>query len=303
MQKKILKPIGNRWLCHIDVTNVCETKHNCAYCTRYIRHLRPDQKYFMPMEDFELAVESLQYYPGRVGIMGGLPTKHPKFPEMCELLRSKFPKQKLQLWTSGEKEFETHKAIINETFASLSYNEHNDKQVDLCEHQITTLASEEVIEDDVLREELIWNCWVMDYWCPTIGYVEKSGRKSAFVCELMLGLEILFGFGKGIDYEKDPLWWNRPVTDPEYIAQIESYCGKCSMCVPLKKQHLRDKREIISPKLAAYFYINGSKYAKDPKYTEVFDGKITREDIESVGKFGHGWNPQKNRGDLPGGEP
>lgn len=300
MIEKIPKPIGKRWLCHIDITNHCEAKFGCSYCTRYIRHLRPDQKYFMPLDYFETVLESLKYYPTQIGIMGGLPTKHPQFNEICEILQSKFPKEKLLVWTSGEPEYAKFKPIIEKTFGGMSYNEHNEEQKELCEHQVTTLALNEVIDDKELQDELISNCWVLDYWCPTIGY--RPDYKGAFVCELMLGLDIILGANKGIDFVADPFWWNRPVNDPEYLEQLNTYCQYCSMCLPSEKQLLKDKVEKISPKFSEILKNNGSKFIND-KYTEIVNKIITRDDINKIGTWRNGWNPEKNRGDLPGGEP
>ena len=297
------KPVSERWLCHIDVTNVCESKHGCAYCTRYVRHMRSDQLYFMPVEEFKLAVRSLRDWPGMIGIMGGLPTKHPKFSELCAILRDNFSPNKLEVWSSGEKEFFQKRDDIDKTFAHMSYNEHNDTQVDVCQHQVTTMSIGETVDDPEFRDELSSNCWVLDKWCPNISH--RPDGKGAFVCELMSGLDFMLESvglgGKGIDFGKDPDWWKRAVNDPEYSAQLHEYCDWCSMCVPMERQTLRNGKELVSEKFAWLMGRNGSKCFGDQSKTEIITGKkLKREDMKEI--LEKGWEPHKFRGDLPGGE-
>jgi hypothetical protein len=298
----ILKtPISKRWLCHIDVTNHCQEKFSCVYCTRYIKHLRPDQKYFMPLDYFSKALNSLIEFPGRIGIMGGLPTMHPKFESICKILQERIPRSKLQLWVSGEPTYYKYMNIINETFFCTTNNEHTDTQKELCQHQVTTLASKEVIPDEKFRRSLIENCWVLRDWCPTIGYLpsEPDSYKSAFICELMFGQEIILGKHAGIDFVEDPYWWNRSLNDAEYSNQLETYCGYCSMCIPMKRQMLADKKERISPELHKLLSNNGSKYTSS-NHCEIVSETISESEIDEVLKTG--WEPKKYRGDLPGGE-
>ena len=63
----------------------------------------------------EKAFKSLYDFPNRVGIMGGEPTLHPEFEEICKLMQKHVPFEKRGLWTDGAK-WEEHKDIIYETF-------------------------------------------------------------------------------------------------------------------------------------------------------------------------------------------
>lgn len=76
-----MKNISEMKIVQIDVTNICDK--SCANCTRFCGHYRPDKLYFMELEDYEKAVISLKEFPGIIGMIGGEPTLHPKFPEMC----------------------------------------------------------------------------------------------------------------------------------------------------------------------------------------------------------------------------
>ena len=59
-------------------------------------------------------IASLADFPGRVGIMGGEPTLHPKFHEILAVVREMIPdKRRRELWTSGFKweEFKDDKLL------------------------------------------------------------------------------------------------------------------------------------------------------------------------------------------------
>ena len=298
---RLKKRISNRWLVHVDITNHCSSKYNCIYCTRYIKHLRADQKYFMGLDYFNKVLDSLENFPGRIGIMGGLPTVHPEFKSICKILQERIPRNKLQLWVSGEPTYYSQKDIIDKTFFCTTNNEHNDLQKEVCEHQITTLASSEVIPNEETRTSIIENCWVLRDWCPVIGCLPNNPEsyKAAFICELMIGQEIILNKNLGIDFVEDPYWWNRPVTDPEYIKQLETYCQYCSMCIPMKTQKLQDTKEKISPKLYKILKDNGSKFINSDK-CEIIDTVISDKEMKDV--LENGWQPRKFRGDIPGGE-
>ena len=49
----------------------------------------------MEFETFCKAVDSVLDHPGLIGVMGGEPTLHPRFADMCRYLHEKLPKEKL----------------------------------------------------------------------------------------------------------------------------------------------------------------------------------------------------------------
>lgn len=74
----------------IDVTNACI--HNCSNCTRFCGHHK--KPFFMDLETFKKAVDSMEGYVGTVSMMGGEPTIHPHFEEMITYLGEAFKKWK-----------------------------------------------------------------------------------------------------------------------------------------------------------------------------------------------------------------
>src|SRR3990172_6842829 len=106
----------------IEVTNSCNLI--CSNCTRFVgHHKRP---YFMSLDMISKAIDSLEGFPGQIGIMGGEPTLHPKFPEICKLMREMVPdRRKRELWTNSFK-WNEYKDIIYETFDHdlITYNDH-----------------------------------------------------------------------------------------------------------------------------------------------------------------------------------
>ena len=108
----------------IEITNACNL--SCANCTRFVGHHK--KPFFMDMETIEKAIDSLEGFPGNIGMMGGEPTLHPKFADICRLYQKKIPeKRKRQLWTDGFK-WKEHEDLIYETFDkdNIVYNEHSD---------------------------------------------------------------------------------------------------------------------------------------------------------------------------------
>ena len=70
----------------IDITNACI--HNCSNCTRFCGHHK--KPFFMEVDTFKKAVDSMEGYVGTVSMMGGEPTIHPHFEEMLTYLGAKF---------------------------------------------------------------------------------------------------------------------------------------------------------------------------------------------------------------------
>lgn len=74
----------------IDVTNACI--HNCSNCTRFCGHHK--KPFFMDVETFKKAVDSMEGFVGTVSMMGGEPTIHPGFEEMITYLGDAFKRWK-----------------------------------------------------------------------------------------------------------------------------------------------------------------------------------------------------------------
>lgn len=231
-----MKPIWEAWFCHIEVNNICP--QNCAYCTRYIRHLRKDQKYNMDLATFRKALISLDGWPGRLGIIGGEPLLHPDFEELCLIMRDEFkiPRIKIGLWTSDAGHLAAHIKLIQEVFAMVAFNPHNKEQRKVELHQPLTISIDDAVKDKEYRQYLIDNCWVQEAWCPSIN------PKGCFFCEVAQALDIILDGPGG--YPIEPGWWKK--TPLQFKDQVDRYCKHCGGPIPLKRELLNNKKQKIS---------------------------------------------------------
>jgi MoaA/NifB/PqqE/SkfB family radical SAM enzyme len=81
-----VKSPADMQIIQIDITNACTKK--CSNCTRFCgNHRKP---FMMDFDTFKRAVDSMEGFPGFVGIMGGEPTLHPQFEEFVRYFASRF---------------------------------------------------------------------------------------------------------------------------------------------------------------------------------------------------------------------
>ena len=265
-----MKPIYDAWLIQIEITNVCNV--GCANCTRLIGHHR--KSYFMDLEFIEKAIDSLKGFKGGIGIMGGEPTLHPQFEEICELLQKKRVTHKCGLWTSGYK-WNEYKEIIKKTFGlGVYFNDHSDPRQ---RHQPILIAIEEVVEDKNLMWQLIDNCWIQRCWSPSINI------KGAFFCEVAAALDLLFNGPGGYSVEQG--WWNK--TPEEFNDQVKRYCPMCGGALPFDCPSNKEAYDLVSPKNYERLIKLSSPKALSGN-VQIFDKKISKEEIE---KFLEDWRP------------
>jgi hypothetical protein len=259
--------------CQIEVTNVCPMR--CAYCSRLTRHVRPDQRFSMTVEQIEKAVDSLAEQEGLIGFTGGEPTVHPQFAAICDMLRKKNPPKRYGLWTSGGHFYEQHKTLIKKTFGFVHMNRHKHFAL----HQPFTVAIQEVVEDPIYRQKLIDNCWVRRKWGSTIGL------NGAFFCEIAAAWDLILDGPGGFPVE--PGWLQR---SPEEIrAQTERWCRYCGMAIPMERESQSSVKEKVSPGNLALFREHRLPSATN-KDVVVFDRKISPEEIEQIRAR---WNPSE----------
>ena len=276
-----MRPIYENTVIHIDVTNACWLK--CTNCTRHVGHHK--KSYFMDLDFVAKAIDSLQDFPGRIGLMGGDPTLHPKFDEICKLFNDMIPRRKRELWTSGFNWIEK-KELIFKTFDEdrITYNDHSTVGG---KHTPLLVSIDEVIEDKNLMWKLIDNCWIQEQWSASIN------PKGAFFCEVAASLDYLLDGPGGYEIEKG--WWKK--TPEDFKDQVERYCKNCSGALPLPAESDgfggREKATIdtVSPSMLEKLKkvnspkINGKNY-------KLFDKKYTEEDLKI---FAPNWNPSNFR--------
>lgn len=228
------------------------------------------------------AIESLKGYPGNIGMMGGEPTLHPQFVEICKIYQELIPdRRRRQLWTAGYK-WEEYEEIIKETFDPdlIIYNDHQDLNEGI--HQPLLLAAEDVLLDRELMWRLIGNCWVQWRWSASIT------PKGGFFCEVAAALDMLFEGPGGYPLEKG--WWDK---DPEeFVDQVKRYCPKCSAAIPMTRPSSHDEYDLASKGNAMRL-----EKMRSPKHMQgkirIFDGKFSEGDIEKAVK--EGWSPWDHR--------
>lgn len=227
-----MKPLYDAKCIQIEITNSCNKK--CANCTRFVGHHA--HTYFMTLKQVENALQSLEGYEGIVGIMGGEPTLHSQFREICKLYQEYIPKEHRGLWTNGAN-WNKYEDIIRETFnlKSIQYNDHTHEYHG--DHQPLLIASKDIVEDEVFRKELIDKCWIQARWSPSIN------PHGAFFCEVAAALDMLLDLNKGWVIKKG--WWNKEVKD--FQDQVDIYCQLCSAAIPFNQEVYNSKREFVSP--------------------------------------------------------
>lgn len=272
-----MKAIRNMWLIHIEITNACV--HECPNCTRFVGHHK--KTYFMDLNQIEESLKSLKGYKGNVGIMGGEPTLHKDFEQICSLVNKYFPPHKCGLWTSGHK-WDKYKKTIKDTFKlGVYYNDHSDKSQ---AHQPILIGINEVIDDKKLMWRLIDKCWIQEQWSASIN------PKGGFFCEVAAAQDMLFDGPGGYPLENG--WWKRDVQ--EFQDQVKRYCVNCSGCIPFDRIKIDHDYDLISPLNLKKLKQVGSPKALKHKY-KIFDKKMS-SDILRNKKLG--WKPWKYLGVL-----
>ena len=260
-----MKRIKDAWLIQIEITNACHLR--CAHCTRAVPHVK--KPFFADLEFVEKALRSLEGWRRGVGCMGGEPTMHPQFVEICGLFSKYFPKSQRGLFTAGGKFYEKHKALIDDTFGIIQFNNHENVGV----HQPILVASEDIIKDERLRNELIDKCWIQTLWSPSIT------PRGAFFCEVAGAIDNLFDGPRGFPIE--PGWWKRDI--PQCRGQRDEFCKSCSAAVPMEQHPTNLPYDFISPTNAKRLEAVGSPLVKRGNY-KIMDARYTREDIERIRK-------------------
>lgn len=215
----------------IEITNYCT--QSCSNCSRFCPHVK--QPFYMEMEQFKQAVDSMVGYPKMTGIQGGEPLLHPQFPEICEYLRSKIPYEQLGLWTTLPKGFEKYREILCKTFKHIFINDHTRDDI---YHHPALVAIREVVTDECQMWNKIDHCWAQMSWSASIN------PRGTWFCEIAASMAMLFGVdGLGWPIEKN--WWCKIPKD--FTKQMEAFCPICGFAAPIHRRKSIEPIDDISP--------------------------------------------------------
>lgn len=271
-------PIYRMRVIQIEVTNACNLQ--CSNCTRFVGHHR--HPFFMDLQTVEQALKSLAGYTESIGIMGGEPTLHPQFKEICSLVQKFVPdRRQRSLWTNGFK-WDELEDIIYQTFDKdkIIYNNHKD--IEVGEHQPLLVAAEEILDDRELMWRLIGNCWVQWRWAASIT------PKGGFFCEVAAAFDYLFDGPGGYPLESG--WWNK--NPNEFFDQVKRYCPRCSAAIPMERVSSHAPYDLVSKGNAERLIQFGSPKFSKGDY-KLFDEKLSEAYIERIIK--DGWTPWSHR--------
>ena len=203
----------------------------------------------MTLAQYEQALDSLEGYFGVVGMFGGNPALHPKFAEMCEALKARFPYRQRGLWCNHPKgKGRLMRRVFHPGHSNL--NVHLDQEAfdefarDWPEctpwlkgldrdsrHSPPFVAMQDVIADESQRWDLIGHCDINRHWSALIGVFR--GELRGWFCELAASQSMLHEHepdypDTGVPIE--PGWWRRPMAD--FAEQVDYHCHRCG--IPLR---------------------------------------------------------------------
>lgn len=257
-------PTSSQWAIQVDVTNKCNKA--CSNCTRSLAHVHTP--FFMTPPEYKKALEAFVDFPTQstpnptncgvkvIGMIGGEPTLHPQFDELCDIFSDVIPgRHHRGLWTSN-----AACARANE-FGYVNLNLHNPPSV---HHPILT-AIRDLIVDEERMWQLIDKCPFQRIWAGSVT------PKGYFFCEVAGSLDMVFNGPGGKPVE--PGCWRRPLE--HFEDQIHLWCPRCGGAVPMGKSRKRMDaeqaddisssnlcllRKLGSPRVAA-----GRYYLFDPR--------------------------------------
>lgn len=284
----------------IDITNAC--LNTCSNCTRFCgHHTKP---FFMSVDYFKKAVDSLREFPKVVGLIGGEPTLHPKFVEMatymgvsrlskptnlCRLPVADMSKhmhtELIQhedhacgLWSMLGTRYRKHFEIISDTFGYQILNDHKNA----CKHQALLMSRKDFgISDEewTLKRD---SCWIQNSWSATIT------PKGAFFCEVAGALDMLFDGPGGWDIT-DHNWWKR---QPHEFGDQLNWCEMCGAALDTPSRISNDGRDDISKTLLENLLKIKSPKIKKGLYVE-YAGSLQGETFKSGDEYISGFETER----------
>jgi len=236
---------SQQWAIQVDVTNRC--LRDCSNCTRSLSHAR--EPFDMSLDTFEAAMNALKDFPTVsppnphrqnfgvkvVGLIGGEPTLHPDFWELCHIAIQALPARRNRgLWTSVASYAKCQ--YVRDHFAYINFNPHWPAS----KHHPVLVAIRDVIADEKQMWELIDRCPYQSIWASSIT------PKGFFFCEIAGALDMVFNGPGGNPIE--PGCW--ALSLDHFRDQMERWCPRCGGAIPMNtSRHRADKERLddISP--------------------------------------------------------
>jgi len=256
-----------QWAVQIDVTNACNRR--CSNCTRLLSHVTVP--FFMSVEKFSRCVAALKNFatdsppsaadPHKmVGMIGGEPLMHPQFAELAQIMASEIPDREHRgLWTGLEWQKTRHVRLIEDTFGYVNNNRHDSD----CLHTPVLVAMQDVVKDEIARDEMIDKCWLQRMWAAT------CTPKGFFFCEVAGAMDMVFDGPGGLPIE--PGCWDRPLED--FRSQIDRWCYRCGVPLNLKGRKDTDEIDDVSHSNLASLLLHHSPRVARGEYVLYTGGK------------------------------
>ena len=269
-------PPREQWCVQIEVTNACPRA--CSNCTRMTAHVR--EPFYMSLDQFEEACYALADFPaestpnpnagaprGRkcVGMIGGEPQIHPEFPGLVSIMERVIPRRRDRgLWTGVHLDPATSRK-----FGYINHNQHDSH----CVHQPVLVGVQEVVRDEEQMWGLINQCELQRQWSSSIT------PKGFFFCEVAAALDMVFDGPGGVPVT--PGCWRHDLAF--YRDQIERWCPRCGVCLPLTGRPDDEERDDISPANLEALRTLGSP--------RVLAGDCVVADVDRYTPPGGAWEP------------
>jgi hypothetical protein len=244
---KMRCPGSMRIIC-IDITNKCDLA--CSNCTRLLEN--QDNFWEMTPDNFRKAVKSLDGFPGIIALIGGNPSMHRNFKEICDIFVQEVPNRMQRgLWTNN---IFKHGELARDVFGVFNLNPHGEErgikslEILKSQHGGTVWYHEDhsshspllTAVKDLFEEREMWEriaqCDINQNWSATI--IQNKGQLRAYFCEVAASFDLARGTDHGV--EVSPGWWLRQIS--EFEDQIAHFCPGCG--VPARLNGHMDCEEV-----------------------------------------------------------
>lgn len=232
----------------IDVTNRCDLQ--CSNCTRLLANQK--RRWDMTLDNWRLALQSLEGYPGVIAMIGGNPCLHPQFEALCDIFVEEIPEQRQRgLWTNNVFK---HQEVIARTFGVYNLNPHGDRRgIESLKKLVTMVpgigyyegqshhaplltAIKDLEPDEGRMWDAISRCDINRNWSASI-VQNAQGELRAYFCEVAAS----FDLARGEDHGKplSPEWWCVPLiygddTKSVLGEQVKHFCPGCGAAARLQ---------------------------------------------------------------------